>query len=71
MSTITREKCSCCYGSGRSPLPRGMSPGFYRFMAAGCEQRDDGTLLMLCPKCQGSGVEPDAGPGAEGGGRDG
>ena len=29
-----------------SSLPRGMSPGFYRFMAAGCIRDETGGLLM-------------------------
>ena len=32
------------------PLPRGMSPGFYAFMGAGCQRREDGTLLMINPR---------------------
>jgi hypothetical protein len=49
---LTRDPCRECGGSGLVPLPRGMSSGFYSFMAAGCERRPDGTLLMVCPKCQ-------------------
>ncbi len=40
--------CQECNGLGFVPFPRGMSPGFYKFMAPGCKRRDDGTLLMLC-----------------------
>ena len=47
------EKPACtnphCVG-GLIPLPRGMSDGFYAFMA-GCKQDDDGTRRMLCPRC--------------------
>ena len=47
MST-ERDPLCICNGSGLVPLPRGMSPGFYAFMAPGCIRRDDGTLLRLC-----------------------
>ena len=32
------------------PVPRGMSPGFYAFMGAGCPRREDGTIMMLNPR---------------------
>lgn len=57
--------CWKCNGSGLVPLPRGMSPGFYRFMAAGCVRRDDGTLLMLCSCAHERDDKPPA-PPAEG-----
>lgn len=47
------EACKKCGGSGLVPLPRGMSPGFYAFMAPRCVRRDDGTLLMNC-ECRAS-----------------
>lgn len=37
-----------CGGSGLMPLPRGMSQGFYRFMASGCVTKDDGSKWMRC-----------------------
>ena len=40
--------CKECGGRGLIPLPRWMSPGFYRFMAPGCVRDDTGALLMLC-----------------------
>ena len=40
--------CSICLGRGLVPLPRGMSPEFYFFMAPGCVRDDTGALLMLC-----------------------
>jgi hypothetical protein len=43
----TRQECQICNGTGLVPQPRGMSPGFYKFMGAGCRQ-PDGTLRMLC-----------------------
>lgn len=48
--------CAVCSGSGRVPLPRGMSAGFYHFMV-GCDRRDDGALLMVCARCDGTGEE--------------
>ncbi len=32
------------------PVPRGMSPGFYAFMSAGCSRSDDGQILMIGDK---------------------
>jgi DnaJ-class molecular chaperone len=52
-------KCKACRGSGRVPLPRGMSPGFYNFIATGRDRRDE-NLLMVCYRCDGNGEEPKA-----------
>ena len=43
--------CRLCGGTGRVPLPRGMSVGFYEFMR-GVERCDDGSLWMICPGCE-------------------
>lgn len=40
--------CEYCHGSGRVPLPRGMSYGFYLFMNPGGACGG----MMLCPRCQ-------------------
>lgn len=45
--------CPNCQGSGRRPLPRGMSAGFYAFMVPGC--RDEWPPRMICPACEGTG----------------
>lgn len=60
--------CDLCCGTGRTPVPRGMSPGFCGFMAAGTtsrDRRDDGTLLMVCPQCDGTGQKTDESPDVE------
>jgi len=55
VSDEKRELCHRCCGSGRVPLPGGMSSGFYAFMAAGCDRDDRGMPRMLCPRCGGHG----------------
>jgi hypothetical protein len=56
----TRERCEGCYGSGRMPFPRGMSAGFHAFMGAGCKWDGDRPPGMVCPRCEGTGRQPDA-----------
>lgn len=50
------RRCPRCLGSRLIPLPRGMSPAFYAFMAPGCRRQDDGTLMMVCPRCAEEGL---------------
>jgi hypothetical protein len=49
--------CKICGGSGKVPMPRGMSEGFYLFMGAGCRSEDDGSKRMVCYGCDGTGKE--------------
>jgi DnaJ-class molecular chaperone len=51
---VSDQRCEHCGGVGRVGLPRGMSPGFYAFVAAGCRWEDEGTE-MVCPRCDGGG----------------